>query len=171
MACRRRLRISMSEMPELTVQIHQGLIADIAGRLEAALLIFRQGLSQTALNFLEDLLAFAAAASAAALPGGVPALHAPSRISFGFAASGETAITDRLLNDGSRRLGLTFATGLVDGFRLVMGFFFGGVSSPSRCPLPWVNAGRQKKFGIYNTAAPSLTRGCRRTGQAPPRDR
>jgi hypothetical protein len=63
--------------------------------------------------------------------------------------------------------GLTFDTGLVVGFVLFMGFFFGCVLVAIALSSPWVNAGRQKKFGIYNTAAPSLTRGCRRTPGAP----
>ena len=65
---------------ELTVQIHEGLIADITGRFEPPLLIFRQGLSQTAFDFLEDLVAFAQQHVLQRLRGVAPGLHAPLRI-------------------------------------------------------------------------------------------
>src|SRR5688572_11455702 len=63
--------------------------------------------------------------------------------------------------------GLPFATGLLTGLGLVIGFFLGGGFIAIALSSLGVKRWTAKKFGIYNMPTRSLTRGCRKKGQSP----
>ena len=86
---------------QLAIEIHEGLIADIAGRFKPALLIFSQGLAQTPLNFFDNFLAFPHQHLMEDLAAALP-VFAFFAVSFGFGGQRRDGHADRFFRDHNR---------------------------------------------------------------------
>ena len=129
---------------QLAVQIHERLIADIAGRFQPPLLILSQGLAETPLDFFDEFPDALPSASDARLPGGARGASRSLAVSFGFAASGDTAILITGFSTTAAATGRALPAGLAGTFNCVTGFFFGDVFVAIALASPWMNVGRQK---------------------------